>query len=392
MRTRKKHLLKILHILPLIVGTLATNASVQAQPLATNDAYNRQTMAKQTFYKADIKKDYKLREDDGKSWVKYKALDVDANGEVSFDEFASGADLPYLKWAGEVKRNIVYKQVGDEVLLLDVYEPIVKKYKKAPVFYYTHGGGWSGGSKEMNYSVKPLFEKLSNQGFVCVSASYRLVKMHNPKYPTVMRDCVVDCRDGLRFLKKHEQELGLDLSKVAVFGSSAGGHIAQLLTWSGADDFAGDPSLAAYKVSPTVGVSWFGPSDFRDTNLFVSEGIKDKFTPDHWSKRITKSEGPFKYQGADQKTRQMIEEVSPVYWLKKDSPPLLHMHGDQDNVISVTHAKHLEKQASNIGAPVEIIYVKGAGHGWSNKGIEPSRKTLDQHSVDYILDKVAPKK
>ncbi|MFC1468140.1 alpha/beta hydrolase fold domain-containing protein [Verrucomicrobiota bacterium] len=371
------------------VGCLALavlSTAAPAKMFEIDDAYNRRLMANNLFYKSDKSGDWKLTGADGVSWEKYGALDGNADGAVSFDEFVAGADIPYPRWDGEVTRNIVYKRAGGEVLLMDIYEPLVKRYETAPVFYYTHGGGWSGGSKEIGGDVRPLFEALSREGFVCVGVRYRLVKTWNPDDPVLMRDCLVDCRDGLRFLKKHEAELGLDMDKVAVFGSSAGGHITQLLTWSDADAFAGDPALKPYKVNVATGVSWFGPSDFRDTQLFVSEGVKDKFLPDHWARRITKSRpGEFCYERADAETRRTIEELSPVWWLKKESRPLLHIHGDRDPVISITQAHHLKKQVAATGAPVEIQIVKGAGHSWANPGIMPDRKTVERMSVDYIL-------
>ena len=361
---------------------LGISASVLA--FETDDAGNRQVMANEVFYKANTVHDYKLKPDDGAAWDTYASLDADANGEVSFAEFLAGADLPYPGWDGEVTRNIIYKRVGDETLLLDVYEPLVKKYKKAPVFYYTHGGGWTGGRKELTGAEQPLFEMLSREGFVCVSVMYRLVKMWNPEDPVLMRDGVVDCRDGLRFLKKHQDELGIDADRIVVFGSSAGGHIAQLLTLSAEDDFLGDPALAGYKVKPIAGISWFGPSDCRDTKLFVTEGLEDKFAPDHWAKRITKAP-TFSYASADARTRQMIEEVSPVCYLKKQSVPLLHIQGDQDDIISPNHAHHLQRMAQACGAPVQIQMVKGAGHGWWAPGIDPDRKAVERMTVEFAL-------
>jgi acetyl esterase/lipase len=371
----------------LLSAVFCLNVAADQQPvpsLKTDDAVNRRIMANEVFYKADKIRDYKLTAEDGAAWEKYKQLDVDDDGAVSFEEFVAGAELPYPEWDGKVTRNIIYKRAGNEVLLMDIYAPRTAVKGKAPVFYYTHGGGWSGGSKELSYETRPLFEALTKEGFVCVSVMYRLVKMWNPKDDVLMRDCLVDCRDGLRFLKKHEAELGLDMDRVVVFGSSAGGHIAQLLTFSGPDDFSGEEALLPYKVTPAAGVSWFGPSDFRDTDLFVSDGLEDKFAPDHWAKRITKADS-FNYETADAETQRIIEELSPVWWMRGNSAPLLHMHGDQDTVISPSQAHHLEKQAKEIGAPVEVLYVKGSGHGWYNKEIDPDRDTLNRQTVEFVV-------
>ncbi|VGO19213.1 alpha/beta hydrolase [Pontiella sulfatireligans] len=353
--------------------------------LKTDDAYNRGIKANNAFVKADKTRDYKLSETDGAAWQKYGNLDADQDGFVSFDEFVVGADLPDPKWDGTVTRNVVYKRAGNETLLMDIYAPRKPVDGKAPVFYYTHGGGWVGGNKEIGGDIQPLFDQLSDQGFVCVSVMYRLVKMWNPKDDVLMRDCVVDCRDGLRFLKQHEEELDVDMNRVVVFGSSAGGHLAQLLTFSGADDFAGDPALAKYKVELAAGVSWFGPSDFRDNNLFDYQGPDRKFAPDHWSRYINKSQH-FNYGKEDAAVRKMTEELSPVWWLKNDNAPLLHIHGDQDFVIPPQHAAHLKEKAADCGADVTVQMVRGAAHGWWNAGIEPSQDEVVQMTVDFAME------
>lgn len=349
-----------------------------------DDAANRRVMANEVFYKANTIADYKLMPDDGAAWTKYKHLDADANGVVSFEEFFAGADLPYPNWDGEVKRNIVYKRTGDKTLLLDVYKPLVKKMDKAPVFVYVHGGGWSGGRKEPSGAIQPIFESLSKEGFVCVSVMYRLVKMWDPSDPVLMRDCVVDCRDSLRFLKKYEKELGIDAERIVVFGDSAGGHITQLLTFSSADDFKGAAELYDYKVGPVAGISWYGPSDFRDTSLFQTKDLKDKFKPDHWGNRITKA-SQLNYAEASSEAQQMVDEVSPVIYLEKTSAPLLHIHGDQDVVVSPNHAHHLQKAASEVSAAVRVQMVLGAGHGWWAQGIYPDRKAIEGMTVDFAI-------
>lgn len=366
----------------LCVGGLMTQAFAG---LETDDAYNHRLKANNAFVQADISRDWKLTSADKKHWDTYKHLDVNQDGIVSFEEFTAGVELPDRPWDGEVTRNVVCKRVGNETVLLDIYAPRKPKAGKAPVFYYTHGGGWSGGNKEISGDIKRVFEKLSDQGFVCVSIHYRLVKAWNPDDPVLMRDCAVDCRDGLRFLKKHEDDLNIDMNRVVVFGSSAGGHLAQLLTFSGADDFTGDPELEAYPVVLAAGISWFGPSDFREARLFDWQGEGKHFEPDHWARFIDKSES-FDYDTQDPVVRKAMNELSPVWWLKSDSAPLLHIHGDQDSVIPPQHAAHLEEHAKMHGADVTIQLVKGAGHGWWEPGIEPTQNELVQMTVDFAVE------
>ena len=102
-----KTMLKLSHIAMLCFAVLIMEASA----FTTDDAKNRRVMANEVFYKADLTKDYKLSAADGAAWEKYGAFDIDADSQVSFDEFVAKAELPYPQWDGEIKRNVVYKRV-----------------------------------------------------------------------------------------------------------------------------------------------------------------------------------------------------------------------------------------------------------------------------------------
>jgi acetyl esterase/lipase len=201
-----------------------------------------------------------------------------------------------------------------------------------------------------------------------------------------MRDCVVDCRDGLRFLKKHEDLLGVDMDKVVIFGDSAGGHLTQMLTFSSPDAFIGDADLASYHAQPAAGVSWYGPSDFTNQKLDESTYVDMKFKPGFWAAKINKSKQPLHYNSQSKVVKKMMEEVSPVTWLTKDSRPLLQIHGKQDSVISYAQGVHLKEKADKVGAPVTFLSVNHAGHGWHTKDMEPSFDAVTQKGVDFVLD------
>ena len=63
--------------------------------------------------------------------------------------------------------------------------------------------------------------------------------------------------------------------------------------------------------------------------------------------------------------------MSPYYWLKADSPPLLLLQGDTDATIPLGHAPHLKKKADEIGADVEMVIIRHAGHNWRKAGGDP---------------------
>ena len=289
-----------------------------------------------------------------------------------------------ISWSGETFPDVTYKQVDGRKIKMDIYMPPASKSEAAPVLYYVHGGGWAAGSKA-KFGLPlmlPVFQQVAEKGFACVSINYRLSKKISG---VLMRDCLTDAMDGMRFLKKHAERYGIDPDRIVVWGDSAGGQLAQMLTLADPDDFIGDVSLAGITVHPIAGMSWYGPTDFTDVDLFKTD-IEDR-NPDRFSARITGTEGGYaEYPKA-------YEEMSPYYWIKKDSPPLLLVQGDTDATIPLAHAPHLKEKADKIGADVTMVIVENAGHNWRKAGGDPNPdlQEIQRLTAEYAVRRVGRK-
>ena len=267
------------------------------------------------------------------------------------------------------KLDIAYKTTEQGALRLDLHYPeALKSGAKYPLVVFTHGGGWAAGRKTIGVRgvrFKGL-KALNDQGFCVASVGYRLCTKGGD---ITMRDCVTDAKDALRFLAKNAAKFSLDAQHVFTWGDSAGGHLAQMLLLSPPESFPGDPSLADAKYRLIAGVSWYGPCDFEKTELFNGPGqtgVRDRF-----GARIIK-------RGANKKNRlAAYREVSPVNYLRADSPPLLMLQGDKDPTIPVHHAHYMKDRAETVKAPVEIIIVENSLHNWRAEG-GPIRPSLDE--------------
>lgn len=277
-----------------------------------------------------------------------------------------------------LQADIEYKTTPQGPLLLDLYGPDSKSRKPGPLVVYTHGGGWAAGSKDgaKAGSMRGVVEGLVANGFCVASVDYRLYTQDGD---VTIKDCVTDCKDAVRYLVKHADELGIDPQRVFTFGDSAGGQIAQMLLLTPPALFPGDPGLADADYTMIAGVSWYGPCDFEKTELFNHDGradFRDRFGP-----RILPP-------GSDPKdTLRLYREMSPVNYLKPDSPPLLMIQGDQDTTIPVHHARYMKERAEAIRAPVEITLVENAGHNWREVGapIRPTRDEIVAMTVDFFV-------
>lgn len=284
----------------------------------------------------------------------------------------------YLDTDGERKLNVVYKSVSGRDLELDLYYPIGKRTDKCPVIVFTHGGGWAAGNryKVARGSFAEVFGRLIKQGFAVSPVSYRLAKKGSN---VAMRDCVIDCKDAIRFLATHCDALGVDADRIFVMGDSAGGHIAQMLLLASPEDLPGAPALADVSYRMVAGVSWYGPSDFVKIDLFNHDNranFKDRFA----ARILGSKTGP-------QDKLSRYQEMSPVNYLSKLSPPLLMIQGDSDTTIPVKHAYYMKERAEAVDAPVATMIIKNSGHNWRSVGsdIEPSRDAIVERTVKFFV-------
>ncbi|MCV3207700.1 alpha/beta hydrolase [Mesorhizobium sp. YC-39] len=91
----------------------------------------------------------------------------------------------------------------------------------APALLYLHGGGWVIGNLESHDEICRWFANLA--ACVVVSPAYRLAPEH--KFPAAIEDCVA----VLSVMQSGEGGLGIDVSRIAVAGDSAGGNLAAVL-------------------------------------------------------------------------------------------------------------------------------------------------------------------
>lgn len=115
-------------------------------------------------------------------------------------------------------RTLVYKKLGQRSLVIDVYEPQDKKFRKSLLFF--HGGGWRTGHRSQHVM---LAKALATKGYRVFLAEYRLST--EALYPAAM----LDAQAALTFLHKQFKTLHVDPKEIFVAGYSAGGQMAALL-------------------------------------------------------------------------------------------------------------------------------------------------------------------
>lgn len=120
---------------------------------------------------------------------------------------------------------------GDTIRVL-VMRPRGLK-NNAPCFFYIHGGGFYFPSAPYHYAFAK--EYAVRAGCVVVYPDYRLA----PKYPYPA--AAEDCWAAYTWMTAHADTLGVDVTRIAVGGDSAGGDLAAVMTLMARDREAVQP-------------------------------------------------------------------------------------------------------------------------------------------------------
>jgi len=210
--------------------------------------------------------------------------------------------------------DIAYGPAGKRNLL-DVYRHRSAP-DNAPVLIHFHGGYYATGHK--NSQSLPLLHRLAEQGWVCISANYRL------RPEAGFEDHAIDAKRVIAWVRTQGREWGADPDRIILSGSSAGAHMSTLAALT-PDEPAFQPGFEEIDtaVSAVVGLGgYYGPYFERpDTSLSA--------------------------------------------YARPEAPPFLILHGDHDTVASAADARRFAERLREISAqPVVYAELPGAQHGF----------------------------
>lgn len=259
--------------------------------------------------------------------------------------------------------NVTYT-VGDNVeCKLDAYVRRGPDTGPFPTVVLIHGGGWVAGTKESSMmNVLPYLA----MGFSAVNVEYRLARV------SLAPAAVEDCRLALRWVFKNARTYGFDSTRIIVTGGSAGGHLALMtgmLSPEAGFDSPREWDQNPVPMSVAAIVNWFGITDVKD----LLAGPNRQQYAVSWF-------------GSMPDREQAAVRVSPLTYVRKGLPPIITIHGDNDNLVPYTHAVRLHRALTEAGVPNQLITVPGGKHGGFTRDTMLSayatiREFLTKHGV-----------
>lgn len=225
-------------------------------------------------------------------------------------------------------------------LTLDLYVPRVPR---PTVLVYVHGGAWRSGSK----SEMPL-KALVEEGYPVASIEYRLSTV--ARFPAQIHDI----KAAVRFLRTQGKDYDLEIERIVIAGSSAGGHLAALAGLTNGNRELEESRITNGGSSKIDGIiSFYGASNLTT--------ILAQSTPHGLKVRVPALE--LLLGGQPDQKPELARLASPVFHVDPKDPPLLLLHGDQDPQMPINQSHELCGAYQKAGLAVQFEVVHGAAHG-----------------------------
>jgi acetyl esterase/lipase len=249
---------------------------------------------------------------------------------------------------------------------------------KKPLVVYITGGGFSNATKTANLDQRTY---VAEQGYAVASIEYRTTTQG-----ATYKDGLADVKSAVRFLRAHADEYGIDPTKVAVWGQSAGGYLAAMAGASnGAKQFdLGDNLDQSSDVQGVV--DEFGPSDLSKLAADFDQAAQD----------VNYAQGNFLAKwvygpGTKKSVKNPSAEIAaadPITYLGPKTAPFLLMHGSADRSVSPSQTLLLHNALRSKGIESTRYVLTGADHGdLSFTGDTKAGKPWStQETVNHIVD------
>lgn len=264
----------------------------------------------------------------------------------------------------ETQTDLEYAVVDGHSLRLDLHRP---QAEKAPLIVYVHGGAWRAGSK----SDVPIAALLQH-GYAIASVDYRLSTQ--ARFPAQIHDI----KAAIRFLRAKSASLGIQTEKIAIIGSSAGGHLAALTGVTNGHSVLEGRIGTHLDQSSDVAciVSFYGASNLQS--------ILSQSTPFGLSVRIPALK--LLLGDVPEKTPALAQLASPVVHLDRGDPPLLLLHGDADPQMPPAQSTELARAYEAKSLRVTHITLPGSKHGGAEFYDDEHMKSVADFLRRYLRD------
>jgi acetyl esterase/lipase len=250
--------------------------------------------------------------------------------------------------------------------------------RHATAVLHLHGGAWRVGTPAM---LDSRSTQLAARGYTVIQVQYRL--LGEAAWPAPL----TDLRSALRWVVNHADDLGVPPNAIALWGHSAGAHIALLTAATLADETLDHPDDdRETRISVDAVIDCYGPVSFHpgdisilgmglgglDVATMVANQRNDGALP-----AIDLLERPC--------TQEQADAVSPLALVDRDFPPTMMVHGTGDVLVRPINSRRLADTLDRLGVVSELLNFAECNHEFD---AAPSYAAAVVAHIDVFLRRV----
>jgi len=258
---------------------------------------------------------------------------------------AQASERSTVAFKVKITPSEVYASPAGNDLLCDIYSPADQNPEATlrPVVLLVHGGAWSSGSR---LAMGGHAMRLAKAGIVAVAIDYRLAPQW--KFPAQLDDL----RQAMWWVTNRSDHLGVDVTRMGIFGYSAGGHLACLIG-----------TLADESPQTCATTSDWSSTDARLCELVKPMAICAGGPPCDLTTLTLGNNGlAYFLGGTPAEIPEVYAAASPVTHASPGDAPTLFIHGDRDAIVPPRNSQVLYEAQKRVGVKSEFLMIEKQGH------------------------------
>jgi len=231
-------------------------------------------------------------------------------------------------------------------------------------------GGWYSLEEWIPYYTKNA-ETFLQRGYTV----FLVMPSGRPMFTIV--DGIADAKRSVRFIRSHAVEYKIDPLHIGITGTSSGGQLSlSVATDDDKPDVASKDPVDRVSSRVQAVACFYPPSDFlhwgnaevdpKNKFLLDQADVYSAFEFKEWDPKHKN----FELVTDQTKIVATYKEISPIYQISSDDPPILIAHGTADTVVPITQSEKFIERLKQLNITCDLMVKKGGGHGgWNDENL-----------------------